>query len=281
MTAALGLGKSAFMVVVCALGLTIALVSAVHAFSQPLTRTFVVLMFLFCGLTMESTVLGALLLIVGRMFLGEIRLGLAATIALAALVPLARIDFAWFVTALALAAAVGPGAGRALGLVPACAGTALGAGVHLLAERMLFGTSSSVSSAYRADLFAQRGLALLQDNLSHAGNQLRYGILRVLLGVAAAMWRQRKQQAELYALAIVAAPVALHTVVNSTRDWYFLPSLLLATLLASRGCDQRQRSRGACWSAKPTGRPRAGHCADGPHRDGSGARTPTLVFTVL
>jgi len=241
LAAALGLGKGAFVTLVCALGLTVALLSAVTTFRQPLTRMFAVLLFLFCGLTMESTVLGALALVVGRMFLGEIRPGLTATIALAALLPLARIDFVWFVPALAMLAAIDPRNPRALRLVPATAGTTLGAVVHLLLERLLFGTWSSVSSAYKADLFADRGLALLQSNVNHAGNQLRYAILIVLMGVAAAMWRSQKKQAELYALAVVAAPIAVHTVVNSMRDWYFLPSLLLATLLASHACEQRPR----------------------------------------
>ena len=70
---AAGFGKDAFMAVACGISLSIALAAALWAFKTSAGRALAVLLFVFCGITMESTLLGALLLAGTRLLLGESR----------------------------------------------------------------------------------------------------------------------------------------------------------------------------------------------------------------
>lgn len=230
----LGFGKPAFAAAACALSLSVAVASAIAAFRSTAERAFVVLLFLFCGVTMESTLVGALVLVAGRLFLGEIQLGWLGVAAIAALIPLARIDYAWAMPALALIAAGDRRQPRAVGVAPVLLGTVVGVAAHLGLERALFDSWSSVSSAYKADLFRRHGIGLLLDNVRQTGNQLRYFLVVAMTMVAALGWWQREHRRELLAIGVGLAPIVSYTLINFMRDWYFLPGLLLLALLGSR-----------------------------------------------
>jgi hypothetical protein len=228
---AIGLGKTAFVAATSALSLSIALAATLWAFTRTAERVLVMLLFLFCGVTMESTILGALLLVGMRQFVGEIRLGTTTVAVVAALVPLARIDYAWLLPALALLGAARGAEQAALAPGPTLVGAAIGVALHLGVEQLVFGAWASVSSSIKAIMLVRYGLAgLLSRNLRGIGNEIRYAIV-----VAFAVFTCYRASARVRAAVVMAvAPLAFYTVFSFVRDWYFAVPLLTGALLASR-----------------------------------------------
>ncbi|MGE0448752.1 MAG: hypothetical protein AB7Q29_04125 [Vicinamibacterales bacterium] len=241
LTASLGLGKVTFAAGAAAVGIAVSGLAAAGAFRSHAERTLAMLLFLFGGITMESTVLGALALSLARLYLGERpgRLGgritpRARAALVAALIPLARIDYVWLAPALAWLACSDPSRRHSLPLFPVLVGTLAGAAVHVGAERLAFDSWISVSSAYKADGAAGGFVPHLLYNLSTRGNQLRYAVLAWLTVTTAYGLVRKRQPKDLAALAVVLLPVAVYSGASASRDWYFVAPSLMALVLASR-----------------------------------------------
>jgi len=248
----LGLGKLGLVAAATATAIVMAVLSVWSAFDDPYERMLGLTFFVLCGLTMESVVLTALLLVAVRALRRELRLTPLSFGVVCALVPLARIDFSFVVPTLALLLGRAEGAASPrprLALV-AVLGTCAGLGIQLGLEQLLFGSWSSVSSAYKTDLARARGgLALLTLNLGSTGNRLRLLALAVLALLAARPARDRAPGAArtaLLALGVIMAPVVVHLFLSELRDWYVMASLLLALLLASRGGAPLRLRRATC-----------------------------------
>lgn len=153
-TASLGLGKTTFVAAVSALALAVSGAAVLVTFRAPVERALAMLLFLFGGLTMETTLLAALGLLLLRAHLGEGGATPARVALVAALVPLTRIDYAWLAPSLALLGLGNRRPAHALPLVPTLAGTVAGMAIHFGVEYLIFGAWTSVSSAYRADRMA-------------------------------------------------------------------------------------------------------------------------------
>jgi hypothetical protein len=231
-----GLGKPGFLVAVCALSMAIAAVTAATAFRTVPERVLALLIFLVCGITMETTLLGSLLVVFWRLFLGEIRLSWPVVALAAALVPLSRIDYAWLVPAVALVGALNPDRDRVprLPVGPVVAGTLAGVTLHLAVLRTLFGAWATVSSAFHADRVGRGPLYFALWNGSSTGNLLRFIVLTVLVVFALRMWRGPRRVSSLAALALAVSPLVGYAFLVHLRDWYFLVALLLALMTASR-----------------------------------------------
>lgn len=238
--ASLGFGKAAMTVMAALAGVGLAAASAVRAFRSSPERIVYVVLALFCSVTMEGTLVAALCLVAMGAFLDD-DASLPVTLGAAFLLPLARIDYGWVTPALALISLGDRSRMQRLPLVPIAAAAALGAGMHFAVERTLFGTWTTVSSAYKADLFGWSGQALFAANLANRANQVRYACA-ALCAVTAGMhaWRRREGRSAL-AIGVALAPLAVYSVVNAMRDWYFLPGLAMLLLLAARACGHAQR----------------------------------------
>lgn len=227
----LGFGKPVFAGVAAALALTIAVGTSRRLFPTLADRLFVIALALFCGVTMEGTLAGALVGAVALDYLGRRRVGTFGLGLLAALVPLARVDYAWFAPLLVVGArwveGEWPDAWR-----PMFVGTLAGVAAHVGIELAVFGHPFSVSSAYKADLLSRHGVRyLVVDNLRRTGNQLRFLFLGGFTLVAF-VGRPRLSRAHVL-LAAAWLPMLVYTGANYLRDWYSYVPLLVAAL-ASR-----------------------------------------------
>lgn len=233
LTASLGFGQTTFLASVCGLALAIAVTSVVTTFRSSAERALALLIFLFCGLTMETVLLGPLLLLVVRLFLGTLALPGPIIAIISALIPLTRIDFLWAAPALACLAAGTAARRRAIPVVPVLVGTAVGVALHFGCEQAFFGTWASVSSAYKADAARDGGLTFLLRNLQGLGNQLRYIVAVSLTALALTGWARTRDWRELAAVGVGLLPLVAYSFLVEMRDWYFLTALLLTLALAS------------------------------------------------
>ena len=239
--ASLGFGKAAMVVLVSLAGVSLAATSAVGAFRSTAERIFYVVLALFCGATMEGTLVAALCLLAMRAFLDD-DASLPVTLGAAFLLPLARIDYGWVAPALALICLGDRGRMQRLPLLPIAAAAALGAATHFAVERAMFGTWTTVSSAYKAELFTRSGAFRIVPNLANRANQIRYACAALCgIAIGAQAWRLREGRTAL-AFGVALAPLMLYSVVNAMRDWYFLPGLAMLLLLASRACTHAPRA---------------------------------------
>lgn len=233
LTWTLGFGKATFAGVASAAALTLVAVTALQGFHSTRERLFVLVLSLFCGLTMEGVLLTALLLPLAQAFLGTRRLGRVAIGALCVLVPLARIDYAWVAPALAVAAVLDADDQAPFPWPPVVLGTVLGIGLYVGIECALFDHWTSISSVYKADLLSENGVDwLVVENTRKYGNQMRY---LMLAAMATLVWRvpsaERRRATVLVGIALI--PVLIHTGTNLIRDWYFLAPLVLMLGAAS------------------------------------------------
>lgn len=235
-TASLGLGKTTFVAAVSALALAVSGAAVLATFRAPVERALAMLLFLFGGLAMETTLLAALGLLLLRAHLGEGGATPARVALVAALVPLTRIDYAWLAPSLALLGLGNRRPAHALPLVPALAGTVAGMAIHFSVEHLIFGAWTSVSSAYRADRIAGDYAAHLLSNVSRHGHQIRYALAAWLAATAVYGFVSRQLRTRDLAAAglVLLLPVAVYSVLTICRDWYFTSPLLLGLMMASR-----------------------------------------------
>lgn len=253
LTAFLGFGKTAYVAVASGTALTIAAAATLRSFTALPERLFVLVLCLFCGLTMEGVLLTALLLPLAQAFLGDRRLHASTLAALSALVPLARIDYAWVAPALALLAWRTQADEHGLPWRPVLVGTATGVAAYLSVEYTMSGHWTSVSSAYKADLLREHGVvALVSENLRKTGNQMRYGMLVAMAGLT---WlsAQHARTRALLLVGVATVPVLLHSATNLMRDWYFLAPLVLTMCAASHALHGRSRAWPRLLLAQSTG----------------------------
>jgi len=232
LTSFMGLGKEAFSAFASALALLLAGMTAFTFFRDGWVRLFSLLLILFCGVLMETTLLALILLVAVRVAFGIVRFPSLRIFLLAAGAALTRIDFSWLVPLLFLVIPAAPRRSRAF--LVGCLGALAGVTTHLVVQRLLFGEWSTVSSAYKIDVaLHQGGVEMLRHNLSSSGNLLRYA---TALSLASLVITNRPERREAALLAMAIFPLAIYSFFAEVRDWYFLPTLLLLLWLATRTC---------------------------------------------